>query len=63
MKAAAIGKTSDGKEIVVAVFQADTRKGIQDIASRWLPCSGRLADLDQNDDTASAQLRLDRGEL
>jgi len=63
MKAAAISKTSDGKEIVVAIFQADTREGIADIASRWLSCSGRLADLDPIDDTTSAQLKLERGEL
>lgn len=63
MKVAAISKTSRGVETVVAVFQAPTRDGIQDIANRWLSCSGRLADLHDDDTPATAQQKLEQNQL
>ena len=63
MKAAAISKTSDGKEVVVAVFEADTREGIESLSNRWLDCSGRLAPLSDDDTTLTAQAKLEAYEL
>jgi len=63
MKAAAISKTSDGTETVVAIFEAPTLDGIKDIMSRWLPCSGRIEFVGPNETPEGAQKLLEKGLL
>ena len=63
MKAAAISKTGDGTETVVAVFEADTKEGIENLSNRWLDCSGRLADIPDTWGVKEAEAAHAKGEI
>lgn len=63
MQAAAISKTSSGKETVVAVFCGPTQDTIQETASRWISCSGRLMPIPEKMSVDTASDLFDRGLL